>query len=48
MATLPHTLAAFVLGNFRFASFFKRAHSDFQIREPRFNHLIRRVATQFF
>jgi hypothetical protein len=28
-----HALAALVLGNFRFASFLKRAHSDFQIRE---------------
>jgi hypothetical protein len=48
MATLLHALAALVLGNFRFTSFFERAHSDFQIREPRFNHLIRRVATHFF
>ena len=48
MATLLHALAALVLGNFRFASFFERAHSDFRIREPGFNHLIRRVATQFF
>jgi hypothetical protein len=29
MATLLHALAALVLGNFRFASFFERAHSDF-------------------
>jgi hypothetical protein len=28
-----HAFAALMLGNFRFASFFKRAHSDFQIRE---------------
>ena len=48
MATLLHALAALVLGNFRFASFFERAHSGFQIREPGFNHLIRRVATHFF
>ena len=48
MATLLHALAALVLGNFRFASFFERAHSDFQIREPGFNHLIRTVATHFF
>jgi hypothetical protein len=41
MATLLHALAALVLGNFRFASFFERAHSDFRIREPGFNHLIR-------
>jgi hypothetical protein len=45
---LPHALAALVFGNFRFASFLERAHSDFQICECRFNHLIRRVATQFF
>jgi hypothetical protein len=48
MATLLHALAALVLGNFGFAPFFERAHSGFQIREPGFNHLIRRVATQFF
>ena len=48
MATLLHALAALVLGNFRFASFFERAHSDFQIREPGLNHLIRRLATPFF
>ena len=48
MATLLHALAALVLGNFRFASFFERAHSGFQIREPGFNHLIRPVATYFF
>jgi hypothetical protein len=48
MATLLHALAALVLGNFRFASFFERAHSGFLIREPGFNHLIRRVATHFF
>ena len=44
MATLLHALAALVLGNFRLASFFERAHSGFQIREPGFNHLIRHVA----
>jgi hypothetical protein len=44
MATLLHALAALVFGNFRFASFFERAHSVFQIREPGFNHLIRHVA----
>ncbi len=48
MATLLHALAALVLGNFRFASFFERAHSVFRIREPGFNHLIRRLATYFF
>jgi hypothetical protein len=48
MATLLHALAALVLGNFGFASFFERAHSGFQVREPGFNHLIRRVATYFF
>jgi hypothetical protein len=48
MATLLHALAALVLGNFRFASFLERAHSGFLIREPGFNHLIRRVATHFF
>jgi hypothetical protein len=48
MATLLHALAALVLGNFRFASFLERAHSGFRIREPGFNHLIRRVATYFF
>jgi hypothetical protein len=48
MATLLHALAALVLGNFRFASFFEGAHSGFQIREPGFNHLIRHVATHFF
>jgi hypothetical protein len=47
MATLLHAFAALVLGNFRFASFFERAHSGFQIREPGFNHLIHRVATHF-
>ena len=47
MATLLHALAALVLGNFRFASFFERAHSGFQIREPGFNHLIRQCATHF-
>ena len=48
VATLLHALAALVFSNFRFASFFERAHSVFQICECRFNHLIRRVATQFF
>jgi hypothetical protein len=33
-----HAFAALMLGNFRFASFFERAHSDFQIREFRLNH----------
>jgi hypothetical protein len=42
-----HALAALVLGNFSFASFLERAHSDFQIGEPRFNHLIHCIATQF-
>jgi hypothetical protein len=40
-----HALAALVLGNFCFPSFFKRAHSDFHICEARLNHLIRRIAT---
>jgi hypothetical protein len=48
MTTLLHALAALVLGDFRFASFFERAHSVFQIRECRFNHRIRGVATHFF
>ena len=48
MAILLHALAALVLGNFRFASFFERAHSDLQIREPGFNHLVRCCATHFF
>ena len=43
----PHAFAALVLGNFCFSSFFKRAHSDFQSRKVRFNHLIRRLATRF-
>ena len=43
-----HALAALVFGNFRFASFFERAHSDFQIDEPGFNHLMRYLATHFF
>jgi hypothetical protein len=30
MATLLHALAALVLGNFRFASFFERSHSGFR------------------
>ena len=34
MAILLHALAALVLGNFRLASFFERAHSGFRIREP--------------
>jgi len=33
-----HAFAALMLGNFRLASFFERAHSDFQIREFRLNH----------
>jgi hypothetical protein len=48
MAILFHALAALVLGNLRFASFFERAHSVFQIREPGFNHLMCCVATYFF
>ena len=48
VATLLHALAALVFSNFRFASFFERAHSGFQICEGRFNHLICRVATDFF
>ncbi len=47
MAILLHALAALVLGNFRLASFLKRAHSV-SICEPGFNHLIRSDATQFF
>jgi hypothetical protein len=42
-----HAFAALMLGNFRFPSFFERAHSDFQIRESRLNHQMRRNATQF-
>jgi hypothetical protein len=42
-----HALAALMLRNFRFASFLERAHSDFQIREFRFNHQMRCNATQF-
>jgi hypothetical protein len=34
MTILLHALAALVFGNLRFASFFERAHSGFQIREP--------------
>jgi len=30
MAILLHALAALVLGNLRFASFFERAHSSFR------------------
>src|SRR2546421_1114941 len=41
----PHSLAALMLGNFCFPSFLERAHSDFQSRRLRFNHLIRRIAT---
>ena len=41
----PHSLAALVLGNFCFSSFLERAHSDFQSRRLRFNHLIRCTAT---
>ena len=44
---LPHAFAALVLGDFCFSSFFERAHSDFQICESRFNHLIPRIATHF-
>ncbi len=43
----PHALAALVLGNFRLPSFLERAHSDFQSRKVRFNHLIRCLATRF-
>jgi hypothetical protein len=42
-----HAFAALVLGNFRFASFLERAHSDFQIRESRLNHQMCYNATQF-
>jgi hypothetical protein len=42
-----HALAALMLCNFRFASFLERAHSDFQIREFRFNHQMCCNATQF-
>ncbi len=42
-----HALAALMLRNFRFSSFLERAHSDFQIREFRFNHQMRCNATQF-
>jgi hypothetical protein len=42
-----HAFAALMLGNFCFSSFFERAHSDFQIRKLRLNHLIHRIATQF-
>ena len=42
-----HALAALMLRNFRFASFLERAHSDFRIREFRFNHQMRCNATQF-
>ncbi len=43
-----HALAALVLGNLCFPSFFQRAHSDFQIREFRFNHVTRCVATELY
>ena len=43
-----HSLAALVLGNLCFPSFFQRAHSDFQIREFRFNHVTRCVATELY
>jgi hypothetical protein len=48
MPVRPHALAALVLGNFRFPPFFQRAHSDFQIREFRFNHVTRCVATELY
>ena len=47
MPMRPHTLAALVLGNFCFPSFFERAHLGFRGRRLRFNHLIRFIATQF-
>jgi hypothetical protein len=34
MAILLHALAALVLGNFRLASFFERAHPGFSIASP--------------
>jgi hypothetical protein len=40
-----HAFAALVFGNFCFSSFFERAHSEFQICEWGFNHLIRCAAT---
>src|SRR5262249_27165398 len=43
----PHSFAALVLGNFCFPPFLKRAHSDFQICESRFNHLTCGIATAF-
>ena len=43
-----HALAALVLGNLCFPSFFQRAHSDFQIREFRFNHVMHGVATELY
>jgi hypothetical protein len=48
MATLLHPLAALVFCNFRFASFFERAHSGFPDLRAGFNHLMRDVATLFF
>jgi hypothetical protein len=42
-----HAFAALMLGNFRFASFLERAHSDCQIREARFNHQMHCNATRF-
>ncbi len=48
MATLLHPLAALVFCNFRFASFFERAHSGFPDLRAGFNHLMRWVATEFF
>ena len=48
MPMRPHAFATLVLRNLRFPPFLQRAHSDFQIRESRFNHLIPRVATPFF
>jgi len=48
MATLLHPLAALVFCNFRFASFFERAHSGFPDLRAGFNHLMRQVATEYF
>jgi hypothetical protein len=48
MATLLHPLAALVFCNFRFASFFERAHSGFPDLRAGFNHLMSCGATHFF
>src|SRR5262245_41567042 len=42
-----HTLAALMLGDFSFASFLERAHSDFHNCEHGFNHRMRCNATYF-